>query len=817
MASSLMTQLIVRVIDQASAPAKAISNAVNGISNAANAVSGRMAGLNARLTGAIERNNAALDGQYGRLIEAFAGFHALRAAINAPIQAASEFESAMADVKKVVDFDTPQAFKDFEKSVIEMSKRIPLAAQGLTQIVAAAGQAGIAREDLLKFTEMAAKIGVAFDISADLAGESMAKLMTGLGLSVDEVGKLADAMNHLSNSQASTAAEILDVVRRVGSSGKLFGFTATQTSAFASAMIAAGAQSDVAATSFSNMGRALVRGGNATKAQRDAYKKLGLDAKKVARDMQRDAVGTTIKVLEQINKLPKEMQAATASALFGDEARALMPLIANLGLLKTSLGLVAKETDYVGSAQKEYQARAATFANATQLMSNRIMALKIAIGNALMPALSALMGRLAPIVDSIAQWVTENPKLTAALFGVVAGLVAFRIAAIGVGYVALLAKGAFLSIALAAVRAATAIGAVTVAMTGLVARPIIAGIAALRSAMIGFAATAAIIGTGGAVKMLGASLLSLLSPLALVKGAFIALRVALLATGVGAVVSAIAAAGIFIYNNWSGLGEMFAAFGARIAEAFPALTPIFDALKTSIQTIVEWGSKLVGPIDATGAAWRNAGTAAADAVIGMINKLVEFLAFIAALPGKIVAALGEAGSILYNWGAQLIQGLIDGVKSKIAELTGVISGAARAAASAIGLGGNGGAGDRGGSLTGGAEFSGVDGARALGGSVSRGNSYLVGERGPEIFTANRTGTIIPNDEIQQAPPRPRQAMGASQPAPQTIAPNMTIAPTIQINGAQDPAAVAAQVKQALDDYVRQAMRGAFADYGARLA
>lgn len=36
---------------------------------------------------------------------------------------------------------------------------------------------------------------------------------------------------------------------------------------------------------------------------------------------------------------------------------------------------------------------------------------------------------------------------------------------------------------------------------------------------------------------------------------------------------------------------------------------------------------------------------------------------------------------------------------------------------------------------------------AVGGPVVAGNTYMVGERGPELFTPNRSGSIIPNDEL----------------------------------------------------------------------
>lgn len=45
---------------------------------------------------------------------------------------------------------------------------------------------------------------------------------------------------------------------------------------------------------------------------------------------------------------------------------------------------------------------------------------------------------------------------------------------------------------------------------------------------------------------------------------------------------------------------------------------------------------------------------------------------------------------------------------------------------------------------------GVAGAKALGGPVSRGSSYMVGERGPELFTPPSTGNIVPNDRLQSS-------------------------------------------------------------------
>lgn len=51
----------------------------------------------------------------------------------------------------------------------------------------------------------------------------------------------------------------------------------------------------------------------------------------------------------------------------------------------------------------------------------------------------------------------------------------------------------------------------------------------------------------------------------------------------------------------------------------------------------------------------------------------SLIAFVKQIPGKILAAIGNVGSILYNKGKELIQGLINGIKAMFDKLRGVIS------------------------------------------------------------------------------------------------------------------------------------------------
>ncbi|CWW88452.1 phage tail tape measure protein%2C TP901 family%2C core region [Haemophilus influenzae] len=105
-------------------------------------------------------------------------------------QPAIKFESAMADVKKVVNFDSPAQFKEMEQDILRLTRTIPMASEEIAAIVAAGGQAGIARENLLGYAEDAAKMGVAFDMAAGDAGTAMATMANVLGKPISGNGKI---------------------------------------------------------------------------------------------------------------------------------------------------------------------------------------------------------------------------------------------------------------------------------------------------------------------------------------------------------------------------------------------------------------------------------------------------------------------------------------------------------------------------------------------------------------------------------------------------------------------------------------------------
>ena len=403
----------------------------------------QIAALQARINDLTQRRSDILDAQ-ARKQKAQAAFDNARSKLSstatkvaisaAPLiaatKAAVDFESAMADVRKVVDFDTPQQFAQMNEDVLKLSTNLPMAADDIAKIVAAGGQAGIARQDLMQFAEDAVKMGVAFDVTAEQAGDMMAKWRSAFKLNQQDVVALADKINYLGNTTAASAPLISDVVTRIGPLGEIGGVASGEIAALGASMIATGVQSDVAATGIKNLILGMTAGEGATKSQAAAFQQLGFDAADMAKRMQTDAKGAIMDVFRALQSLPKDQQASVLADLFGKESiGAIAPLLTNLDALESNFKKVGDASQYAGSMEAEYQARSRTTANQLQLAKNAIVAVGIGIGSALLPAINGVLNAIIPVVSAFANWAQQNQGIVQTMVALAASFAGVLLAA----------------------------------------------------------------------------------------------------------------------------------------------------------------------------------------------------------------------------------------------------------------------------------------------------------------------------------------------------------------------------------------------------
>lgn len=368
-----------------------------------------------------------------------AGIASVAFAVEKITHKAIAFESAMADVNKVVAFTNPKGLQSFGQEILQMSKTIPIAAEGLAEIAASGGQLGLNAMQLPDFVATTSKMSIAFDMLPQQAGESMAKLSNIYDIPMNKMSQLGDAINHLSDNSASKAADIVNVLGRIGGVSTQFGLTATQASALSSTFLSMGSAPEVASTAINSLLMKLqTADSQGAKFQRTLLG-MGINSKALAASVAKGPQEALSGFLEKLKGLDKQSRASALTNIVGTGyADDISLLVGGLDKYNKALGLVSHEHKFLGSMEAEFQSRANTTANKIQLMTNRWNRLMVNFGSLLLPrvidSIDFLNNLIDPVADKISRWSKLFPNLAngigwlaSAVFGGVAAFAAFNL------------------------------------------------------------------------------------------------------------------------------------------------------------------------------------------------------------------------------------------------------------------------------------------------------------------------------------------------------------------------------------------------------
>lgn len=331
------------------------------------------------------------------------------------------------------------------------------------------------------------------------------------------------------------------------------------------------------------------------------------------------------------------------------------------------------------------------------------------LGKSFAPAISKLSDAVSPFLNKLADWIAANPKLTTTIV-VITGAIFALLAVVGT--------------------------------IGLVLPAIITGFSALAT-VVGVAATA---------------FTFLLGPIGLI----------ILA------IAALIAVGVLIYKNWDEISQFAVQVWTGIKEGIVSamqavvdfLGVVWEGIKAAFWTGVNFIVGLWATIlDFLFPGW-------AEKLTMVWNKAVEiwelikgsFTAAFDAIGGTFTGwldSLSQAWSTMWNglkdvfieiWDAitKIFDSVVDGISSAMEKLVSPIQKVIDLAERALALAG-GAIKSAGGKIS--SAVSSILGrgssitGKAIGGPVLAGTSYMVGEKGPELFTPGQNGTIVPNGRL----------------------------------------------------------------------
>lgn len=594
-----------------------------------------------------------------------------------PVKLAIDFESAMADVKKVVDFETPEGFTKLGDEILKMTRTLPLAATELAAIAAAGGQLGVKADDIPKFTETVAKMATAFDMPAELAGDAMAKLANVYQIPIANIGRLGDAINQLSNESPAKASDIVSALSRVGGVAKGFGLTELQAASLANAFISLGKPPEVAGTAINGMLMKLATADKQGNKFQAALADMGLSAAGLKKAIAEDAQGALVGFLQTLEKVPADQRMGILVDMFGLEYADDVAVLA--GSVKTytdsvdtlnKKGKDGKEA-FSGSMEREFAARAATTANNLRLLKNGLSELGINIGSTVLPALNELVNDIKPVVSQFAGWAKEHPALVSGMVKLVAGIAAFRLTALAGRYAfSLMASG--INEATKAMhllhgkglllRGLWQSGAIRARLPWLPTMPA-GGFSSIgTSLMTGFQAALPWIGRAGMMLLRLTPIGLVLSTVGLlvykywqpIKGFFVGLWQGLSSVAGPAIKALIQS----VLSFGSSIGRLMLAipgvgFAFRLLRAVVA--PVFNALLAGVRAVWTWFKNLLKPVDDVGGRAQNMGQKVGVVLGGIVKALTS-------LPAKFI-----------KLGADMVDGLVNGIKTKLGEAVKAVS------------------------------------------------------------------------------------------------------------------------------------------------
>ena len=364
---------------------------------------------------------------------AAAALHKIADGFRECINASIEFESAITGVYKTVD-GTDEQLAAISDGVREMSLEMPSSTTEIAGVAEAAGQLGIATDNITDFTEVMINLGEATNLSSDEAASSLAKFANITGMSADNYENLGSSVVALGNNFATTEADIVAMATRMASAGTLAGLTETDILGLAAAMSSVGIEADAGGSAMSTLLSDIqVAVETGSEDLNDFASVANMTSAQFRSAFQEDAAGALYAFIDGLNDV--ERNGETATVILNDMgiteirlSNAVKSLASNSGGLADALDVSAQAWEENTALAKEADTRYATLESRLAITKNAANNLKIAIGDVLTPAIGEFADAGTGVLTWLTGFVEQNPivveGITAAAAAVAVGTAA---------------------------------------------------------------------------------------------------------------------------------------------------------------------------------------------------------------------------------------------------------------------------------------------------------------------------------------------------------------------------------------------------------
>lgn len=313
--------------------------------------------------------------------------------LGAMAKAAIDWESQWAGVEKTVDGTTSQ-MADLEAELRGLATTMPATHQEIAGVAEAAGQLGVAREDISGFTETMVQLGESTTLTAEDAATAIAQMTNVMGTAPADVDNLASSLVAVGNAGASTERQIIEMAQGISGAAAVVGLAESDVLGIANAVASAGIEVEAGGSSISrvltDMAKATAQGGD----DLEAFAQVaGVSAEEFARSFEQrpaEALTSFIAGLGQMSASGQDVFTVLDQLGLSDVrvSRALLSMAADSEKFAGSLDLAGEAWDENTALTEEYGKRAETTASQAAVAWNEIKDAGISAGNELLPVIA---------------------------------------------------------------------------------------------------------------------------------------------------------------------------------------------------------------------------------------------------------------------------------------------------------------------------------------------------------------------------------------------------------------------------------------------
>ncbi len=339
--------------------------------------------------------------------------------LQACAEASVEFESALTGVDKTTNMSATE-LSEMAEAVKDLALEIPVTTDEMLAIGEVAGQLGIAKGNLLDFSETMSMLSTATTMAADEGATMLAQFANITQMDQSMYDELASAIVALGNSYATTEQKITEMSQGIAASASLAGMSEADMLGLSAAVSSLGIETQMGSTAVSKLISMLMTAVETGDGLEDLAYVAGMSADQFAEAWGNNAVGALESFVVGLSDTERLGQSAivTLTDLGVTETRMQRTILSlsNSGdLLTRTIATANQAWDENIALSEEAAKRYATTASQQALMENAFNNLRIAIGDNYTPILRELYSVAADVLSGMTEFVEANPALVKAV------------------------------------------------------------------------------------------------------------------------------------------------------------------------------------------------------------------------------------------------------------------------------------------------------------------------------------------------------------------------------------------------------------------